>query len=164
MSPWSTTYPRAIKHNVPAGRLYQLNLCQTRCAGGADAAERPEAVIHFAAFIAVGESMRDPGRYFSNNVCGSLSLLNAMVQTGVKHMVFSSTAAVYGTPETVPDSGDLPDPAGKPVWRIEGHGGDDAPLVRRNPPSDQRVPALLQCLRRRSRGHVSAKSTSPRRT
>ena len=46
--------------------------------------------------------MHDPGRYFNNNVCGSLSLLNAMVQTGVRHIVFSSTAAVYGTPDTVP--------------------------------------------------------------
>ena len=46
--------------------------------------------------------MRDPGRYFNNNLCGSLSLLNAMVQTGVRHIVFSSTAAVYGTPESSP--------------------------------------------------------------
>jgi UDP-glucose 4-epimerase len=61
-----------------------------------------EAVIHFAAFIAVGESMREPERYFANNVGGSLSLLTAMVQAGVKHVVFSSTAAVYGNPHTSP--------------------------------------------------------------
>jgi UDP-glucose-4-epimerase GalE len=61
-----------------------------------------EAVVHFAAFIAVGESMREPARYFSNNVCGSLSLLSAMVEAGVKHVVFSSTAAVYGNPHTTP--------------------------------------------------------------
>ena len=64
-----------------------------------------EAVIHFAAFIAVGESMREPATYFTNNVCGSLSLLDAMVQAGVKHIVFSSTAAVYGDPAGVADSG-----------------------------------------------------------
>jgi UDP-glucose-4-epimerase GalE len=64
--------------------------------------KRPEAVIHFAAFIAVGESMREPERYFSNNVGGSLSLLTAMVQAGVKHVVFSSTAAVYGNPHSNP--------------------------------------------------------------
>jgi len=64
--------------------------------------KRPQAVIHFAAFIAVGESMREPERYFANNVGGSLSLLTAMVQAGVKHIVFSSTAAVYGNPHTNP--------------------------------------------------------------
>jgi UDP-glucose 4-epimerase len=93
---------KGFKHNVPSGRLYQLNLCQGDALAELMRQLRPEAVIHFAAFIAVGESMRDPGRYFSNNVGGSLSLLNAMVQTGVRHLVFSSTAAVYGTPETVP--------------------------------------------------------------
>ena len=59
-------------------------------------------MIHFAAFIAVGESMREPERYFANNVGGSLSLLTAMVRTGVKHIVFSSTAAVYGNPQPRP--------------------------------------------------------------
>ncbi len=66
-----------------------------------------EAVIHFAAFIAVGESMREPERYFANNVGGSLSLLTAMVQAGVKHIVFSSTAAVYGNPQSSPIRGEL---------------------------------------------------------
>ena len=61
-----------------------------------------QAVVHFAAFIAVGESMREPERYFANNVGGSLSLLTAMLEAGVKHMVFSSTAAVYGNPHTTP--------------------------------------------------------------
>ena len=65
--------------------------------------ERPcEAVIHFAAFIAVGESMKVPETYFLNNTAGSLSLLAAMVRTGVRRMVFSSTAAVYGMPKRVP--------------------------------------------------------------
>lgn len=61
-----------------------------------------EAVIHFAAFIAVGESMKTPEIYFQNNVTGSLSLLTAMVRAGVKRIVFSSTAAVYGMPERLP--------------------------------------------------------------
>ena len=65
--------------------------------------ERPvDAVIHFAAFIAVGESMKVPEIYFKNNVSGSLSLLTAMVRTGIKRLVFSSTAAVYGMPERIP--------------------------------------------------------------
>jgi UDP-glucose 4-epimerase len=90
------------KHNVPSGRLYQLNLCQTDALAELMRQHKPDAVIHFAAFIAVGESMREPGRYFNNNVCGSLSLLNAMVATDVRHIVFSSTAAVYGNPHTSP--------------------------------------------------------------
>jgi UDP-glucose 4-epimerase len=65
--------------------------------------EKPcEAVIHFAAFIAVGESMQVPEIYFKNNTAGSLSLLTAMLRAGVGKIVFSSTAAVYGMPEHVP--------------------------------------------------------------
>jgi UDP-glucose-4-epimerase GalE len=67
-----------------------------------------EAVIHFAAYIAVGESMKVPELYFQNNVVGSLSLLTAMVRAGVNRMVFSSTAAVYGMPERVPIVEDEP--------------------------------------------------------
>jgi len=93
---------KGFKHNVPSDRLYQLNLCQSDALAELMRQLRPEAVIHFAAFIAVGESMRDPGRYFNNNLCGSLSLLNAMVLTGIRHIVFSSTAAVYGNPDIVP--------------------------------------------------------------
>ena len=93
---------RGHKHNVPAGRLNQLNLCQTAALTELMRQHKSEAVIHFAAFIAVGESMREPGRYFNNNVCGSLSLLNAMVANDVKHIVFSSTAAVYGNPHASP--------------------------------------------------------------
>lgn len=59
-------------------------------------------VMHFAAYIAVGESVADPGKYYRNNVGGTLALLDAMVEHGVKPLVFSSTAAVYGTPEVVP--------------------------------------------------------------
>ncbi len=61
-----------------------------------------EAVIHFAAYIAVGESMKAPEIYFHNNVAGSLSLLTAMVKTGIQRLVFSSTAAVYGMPAVSP--------------------------------------------------------------
>jgi UDP-glucose-4-epimerase GalE len=71
--------------------------------------EKPcDAVIHFAAFIAVGESMKKPELYFHNNVSASLSLFRAMVQASVKHAVFSSTAAVYGMPMTSPISESLP--------------------------------------------------------
>jgi len=60
----------------------------------------PSAVMHFAAFIAGGESVADPGKYYDNNIVGSLCLLEAMRDHGLEKMVFSSTAAVYGEPST----------------------------------------------------------------
>src|ERR1051326_4017023 len=67
-----------------------------------------EAIIHFAANALVGESMTNPGKYFRNNVCNGLVLLEAAVATGVKKFVFSSTCATYGPPERVPMTEDLP--------------------------------------------------------
>src|SRR5882724_12941570 len=64
--------------------------------------EGVDAVVHFAAHSAVGESMREPELYFANNVGGTVSLLEAMARAGVRRLVFSSTAAVYGDPEKVP--------------------------------------------------------------
>jgi UDP-glucose 4-epimerase len=61
-----------------------------------------EAVIHFAAYKAAGESMTAPAKYFDNNVNGTLRLLQAVRQENVKYFVFSSTAALYGTPKTLP--------------------------------------------------------------
>ncbi len=63
---------------------------------------KPEAVIHFAGLIEVGESVQDPQKYYLNNVVGTLSLLEAMVKTKIKKMVFSSSAAVYGSPLKTP--------------------------------------------------------------
>ena len=99
---------KGYRHNVPDGRLYKVNICQTAAIAELLRQTRSEAVVHFAAFIAVGESMREPERYFTNNVGGSLSLLTAMLQAGVKHIVFSSTAAVYGDPQTTPIREDFP--------------------------------------------------------
>jgi UDP-glucose 4-epimerase len=61
-----------------------------------------EAIIHFAAYKAAGESMTNPGKYFDNNVHGSLRLIEAACTAGVRKFVFSSTAAVYGTPKGLP--------------------------------------------------------------
>lgn len=61
-----------------------------------------QAVMHFAAFIAVGESVKEPGMYYQNNVSGTLTLLQAMVAAGVKRIVFSSTCAIYGEPQILP--------------------------------------------------------------
>lgn len=61
-----------------------------------------EAVLHFAAYSLVGESMQQPGRYFDNNTFGSFRLIKALEAAGVKKFVLSSTAALFGAPETVP--------------------------------------------------------------
>lgn len=60
------------------------------------------SVVHFAAYKAAGESMESPGKYFLNNVAGTASLLNILQEAGVSKLVFSSTSAVYGTPEHLP--------------------------------------------------------------
>jgi UDP-glucose 4-epimerase len=91
---------RGHRENVAPERLHVLRLQDTegvaRLLGGVD------AVVHFAAHSAVGESMREPELYFSNNVGGTVSLLEAMARAGVRRLVFSSTAAVYGDPEKLP--------------------------------------------------------------
>jgi UDP-glucose 4-epimerase len=93
---------RGHRGAVDPARLREVDLLDT---GGLVKVmnEKPvDAVIHFAAFIAVGESMKKPEIYFHNNTAGSLSLLTAMLQAGVRNIVFSSTAAVYGMPANVP--------------------------------------------------------------
>ena len=69
---------------------------------------RPDAVMHFAANSLVGESMRNPSKYFGNNVSGGLNLLDGMLAAGVGRIVFSSTAATYGIPESMPITEDTP--------------------------------------------------------
>ena len=61
-----------------------------------------DSVIHFAAFSQVGESVKNPEKYYVNNVCGTVNLLSAMLENNVKKIVFSSTAATYGEPVYVP--------------------------------------------------------------
>jgi len=89
-------------HNVKQGAFHQISLLETDKVAQILAEEKVDAVIHFAAYIAVGESTQKPELYFSNNVSGTISLLTAMERAGVRNIVFSSTAAVYGTPEEVP--------------------------------------------------------------
>ena len=75
-----------------------------------DAAQnfRPDAVMHFAAYALVGESMVQPERYFLNNVTGGMNLVEAMRACGARRIVFSSTCATYGQPEQVPISETTP--------------------------------------------------------
>ncbi|MDB6058711.1 MAG: galE [Verrucomicrobiales bacterium] len=69
---------------------------------------KPDAIIHFAANALVGESMTDPAKYFRNNVCNGLKLLEAARAADVKKFVFSSTCATYGPPDKIPMTEDLP--------------------------------------------------------
>ena len=69
---------------------------------------KPAAVMHFAAHALVGESVSDPGKYYRNNVGGSLNLLRAMRRQDVNAIVFSSTCAVYGQPQRIPLTEDHP--------------------------------------------------------
>src|SRR5512143_460704 len=81
------------------------------------ARHRPQAVIHFAGLKAVGESVEKPLEYYQNNVAGTLALLFALRSTGVKTLVFSSSATVYGDPRTVPITEDFPLSATNPYGR-----------------------------------------------
>lgn len=100
----------------------------------ADLADRPaldrvfatrkiDAVMHFASFIQVGESVKEPAKYYENNVTNTLNLLDAMVARGIKRFIFSSSAAVYGNPVTVPIPEDHPknpiNPYGRTKWIVE---------------------------------------------
>lgn len=93
---------RGHREVVDPRRLREVDIIDTEALVRVMKQEPCEAVIHFAAFIAVGESMKIPGAYFRNNTGGSLSLLTAMERAGIGKIVFSSTAAVYGMPAHVP--------------------------------------------------------------
>ena len=82
-------------------------------------AERPDAVIHFAGLKAVGESVQIPLEYYDNNITGTLTLLRAMRRTDCRNIVFSSSATVYGKPETVPIREDFPLSATSPYGRTK---------------------------------------------
>src|ERR1700729_853498 len=93
---------------VPPGMLRQVDLRDTERVKQVLREEKVDAVIHFAAYAYVGESTEKPEMYFNNNVGGSLSLFEAMLETGVKHVVFSSTCASYGVVKKLPITEDLP--------------------------------------------------------
>ena len=84
---------------------------------------RPAAVMHFAGFIQVGESVVDPGKYFRNNVTATQVLLDAMRAHGIARFIFSSTAAIFGEPQYVPIDEAHPkapiNPYGRSKWFVE---------------------------------------------
>jgi UDP-glucose-4-epimerase GalE len=87
---------------APAGRLVVGDLADGTAVEQLLRERQIEAVVHFAAFAYVGESVKDPEKYYRNNLVNTLELLSAMRRAGVKRIVFSSTCATYGVPERVP--------------------------------------------------------------
>ena len=104
----STGHREAVPDNVA---FYRGDLRNSEDLEKVFSAHKIEVVLHFAAFIEVGESMKKPLKYFDNNVVGMIVLLEAMERHGVDKLVFSSTAAVYGEPKRVPiEEGDAKAP------------------------------------------------------
>lgn len=102
----SNSSPESLKRvERLAGRRAKFiegDLCKPGVALAALSGKGYDAVIHFAGLKAVGDSVLNPIAYYRNNVYGTLNLLEAMAKSGVKKLVFSSSATVYGAPETVP--------------------------------------------------------------
>lgn len=93
---------RGHREAVQWGPLVEADLADRARLCAALAEHRVAAVMHFAAHASVGESVADPALYYRNNLVGTLSLLDAMRGAGIGNIVFSSTCAIYGTPETTP--------------------------------------------------------------
>jgi UDP-arabinose 4-epimerase len=110
---WAVKWGPLIKGDIHDGRLLDQVFRSFH----------PVAVIHFAAFAYVGESVSDPGKYYQNNVAGTISLLEAMRRNGCSSIVFSSTCATYGNPDRVPISEGHPqrpiNPYGRSKFMIE---------------------------------------------
>ena len=106
-------HPQALPQGMP---LVRGDLTDLTSIQAALEAHQPDAVVHFAALIEVGESMAQPGRYYRNNVLGSLNLLTAIAATRKVPIVFSSTAAVYGDAAVTP----IPEEAAKQPTSVYG--------------------------------------------
>lgn len=93
---------RGHRGAVPSGRLIEGEVADRARVVAVLRQHQIDAVMHFAAFALVGESVADPGIYYRNNVIAALELLDAMREADVQRLVFSSTTATYGEPATVP--------------------------------------------------------------
>ncbi|MBN2069524.1 MAG: UDP-glucose 4-epimerase GalE [Opitutales bacterium] len=96
---------KAVAPEVP---FYEGDLGDSECLGKILEDEKIELVMHFAAYLNVGESVNEPLKYYNNNVAKPIRMLQTMLNKGVKKLVFSSTCATYGIPERVPMTEDLP--------------------------------------------------------
>lgn len=95
-------FQQGFREAVLGGQIYEGDISDSLFMDKVFTENQIDAVIHFAANSLVGESMKDPGKYYRNNVYGTLCLLEAMQAHHVKQIVFSSTAATYGEPDQVP--------------------------------------------------------------
>jgi UDP-glucose-4-epimerase GalE len=95
-------------HAVRWGPLVRADVREPEAVRAAIRAYRPDAVMQFAARIEVGEGEKNPAHFYDNNVAGTLSLVRTMLEEGVRNLVFSSTCAIYGDPERLPLTEDLP--------------------------------------------------------
>lgn len=99
--------------------FYENDVCDKEALRKIFKNESIEAVIHFAGLKAVGESVREPIRYYDNNLISTLSLIEVMNEFGVKNIVFSSSATVYGVAKTMPLKEDMPTGAINPYGRTK---------------------------------------------
>lgn len=118
------TLEHGHKASLPKGiRLTVANVGNRGALDRIFSSQKPDAIIHFAGYINVEESVREPLRYMANNLTSALVLLEAMEAHGVNKLIFSSTAAVYGTPTIVPIREDHPkaptSPYGLSKWNFE---------------------------------------------
>ncbi len=86
----------------PKARFYKGDISNELFLDNVFNKEKIDTIIHFAAYSIVGESMKNPLKYYDNNLCKTKALLETMIKHNIKNIVFSSTAAVYGEPESVP--------------------------------------------------------------
>jgi UDP-glucose 4-epimerase len=155
---------------VLGGAFIEGDLADVECLDQVFRQHQPEAVMHFASYIQVGESVRKPDIYYRNNVVNTLNLLDAMMNFNVKKFIFSSTAAVFGEPDYLPIDeahGNAPlNPYGRSKWMIEQILGDydkafdfhsvclryfnaagadpDGQLGERHEPETHLIPLILQ--------------------
>ncbi len=155
---------------VLGGEFVQGDLADTVALAQVFTQHQPEAVMHFASYIQVGESVKRPDIYYQNNVTNTLNLLNTMLKHEVKKFIFSSTASIFGEPKAVPidelHTKQPANPYGKSKWMIEqvladydvafglksiclryfnAAGADpDGQLGERHDPETHLIPLLLQ--------------------
>ena len=90
------------RDSVLGGEFIEGDLANTKLLDKVFSENKFDAVMHFASYIEVGESIRSPAKYYNNNVTNTLNLLDAMLKHGVLNFIFSSTAAIFGDPDYVP--------------------------------------------------------------
>jgi UDP-glucose-4-epimerase GalE len=104
---------------VPADRLVVGDLTETHRLDQVLVEKRIDAVVHFAAWAAVGESVQNPAKYYQNNLVNTLNLMESLRRAGVSRFVFSSTCATYGSPERMPITEDTPQNPINPYGRTK---------------------------------------------